>query len=66
MPAEKETHLKEVFVKLMAMPMFSFEASFEIEKKFLPSSVCLLLLIPLFALPGYQRQGARVLELMSK
>lgn len=33
MPAEKETHLKEVFVKLMAMPMFSFEASFEIETK---------------------------------
>lgn len=33
MPAEKETHLKEVLVKLMAMPMFSFGDSFEIEKK---------------------------------
>lgn len=32
MPAEKETHLKEVLVQLMAMHMFSFGASFEIEK----------------------------------
>lgn len=33
-PAEKETYLKEVWVKLMAMQMFSFGASFEIEKEF--------------------------------
>lgn len=59
MPAEKETHLKEVLVKVMAMQMFSFGVSFEIEKKILLSSVCLLLLIPLFAFPGYQRQGSR-------
>lgn len=32
MPAEEETHLKEVLVKLMAMQMCSFWASFEIEK----------------------------------
>lgn len=43
----------------MAMQMFSFGASFEIEKKILPSSVCLLLLILLFAFSGYQRQGHR-------
>lgn len=47
MPAEKETHLKEVLVKLMAMPMFSFEASFEIETKN-PSIICLSFIINSF------------------
>lgn len=32
MPAEKETHLKEVLLKLMAVRVFSFGASFEVEK----------------------------------
>lgn len=32
MPAEKETHLKEVLLKLMAVHVFSFGASFEVEK----------------------------------
>lgn len=33
MPDEKGTELKEVLVSLMAMQMFSFRASLEIEKK---------------------------------
>lgn len=47
MPAEKETHLKEVLVKRMAMQMFSFGASFAIEKKN-PSIICLPFIINSF------------------
>lgn len=67
MPAEKEAYLKEVWVKLMAMQMFSFGASFEIEKKFFHHlAVFYYLFLYLLFLVTKDKALYIVFELMSK